>query len=332
LDIVRANPLEHAAGIKALFVAHERPEFPAFFDRAYPSAVERGGGSWIGLGPDGRPVLHIAVFRTRFAFGDRILVGGLLANLMAAKSYRTFVPALALMRQLIADATTEGEIDFLYGDPNPAALGLLKRVNFTPVGTLRRFVLPLGDRRWYVNAAFRAYQAIVRLRAPWRRVDAVAHAAHRYDADAVERPAGSAPAVRPFRPVALYRQRLPGYPSASDSWFTLHRRRASAPSSAAALVRASDDGVARLMSVSRDPSMSMSEIIPPIARALRRAGSMRLTISTLEETHFARELQRAGFVSREDGSPVLALALTEPGASALRAASTWEITDLDCDR
>lgn len=332
LNIVRANPLDHAAGIKELFVAHERPEFPAFFDRAYPSAVESGGRSWIGLGPDGRPVLHIAVFRTHFVFGDRILVGGLLANLMAAKSYRTFIPALSLMRRLVADAQTEGEIDFLYGDPNPQALGLLKRVNFSLLGTLRRFVLPLGDRRWYVDALFRAYRAVVRLRGPWQRVDAVAHAAHRYDADVLERPAGSAPSVRPFRPVALYRQRLPGYPSTSDCWFTLHRHSASAPSSAAALVRGSDDGVARLVSVSRDPSLSMSAIIPPIARALRRAGSTRLSVSTLEETHFARELKRAGFVPREDRFPVVALALTEPGVSALRAAANWEITDLDCDR
>jgi hypothetical protein len=332
LDIVRANPLEHAAGIKELFVAHERPEFPEFFDRAYPSAVENGGNSWIGLGPDGRPLLHVAVFRVRFAFGDRILVGGLLANLMAARSHRTFIPALSLMRRAVADSRADGAIDFLYGDPNPQASGLLKRLDFSSVGTLRRFMLPLGDRRWYMDVAFRAYRAILRLRAPWSRVVAVAHDAHRYDSDVLERPSGSAPAVRPFRPVALYRQRLPGYPSTSDCWFTLHRRSAATPSSAAALVRKTDDGVAKLISVSRDPSLPMSAIIPAIAGALRRAGSTRLWIATLAETHFAGELKRAGFVSREDSGPVMALALTESGAAALRAASTWEITDLDCDR
>ena len=332
VDIVRANPLDHADGIKELFVAHERPEFPEFFDRAYPSAVENGGKSWIGVDPDGRPVLHVALFRQRFAFGDRTLVGGLLANLMAATSHRTFIPALSLMRRLVADSRTEGEIDFLYGDPNPQAWALLKTVGFTPVGTLQRFMLPLADRRWYVDVAFRAYRAILRLRAPWSRVVAVAHEAHRYDADVLERPSGSAPAMRPFRPVALYRQRLPGYPSTSDYWFTLHRRSAATPSSAAALVRQSDDGVAKLISVSRDPSLPMSAIIPPIARALRRAGSTRFWIATLADTHFAGELKRAGFVPREDSGPVMALALTEPGAAALRAASTWEITDLDCDR
>jgi hypothetical protein len=332
IDIVRANPLDHAAGIKELFRTHERPEFPEFFDRAYPSAVENGGSSWIGVGADGRPVLHVALFRQRFALGDRTLVGGLVVNLIAASSHRTFLPALALMRRLVADSRTESEIDFLYGDPNAPAWALLKIVGFAPIGTLRRFTLPLADQRWYADAAIRAYRAVVRLRAPPPRVVAVAHPADRYHADALERPAGSVSAMRPFRPVALYRQRLPGYPSMSDCWFTLHQRGPATSSSAAALVRASDDGVARLISVSRDPSLSMSAIIPPIARALRRAGSTRLWISTLEETRFAAELKRAGFAQRVDNSLVVALALTEPGASALRAVSTWEITDLDCDR
>jgi hypothetical protein len=277
-------------------------------------------------------VLHVALFRQRFVFGDRLLVGGLVVNLIAAKSHRTFIPALALMRRLVADSRTEGEIDFLYGDPNAPAWALLKRVGFAPVGTLRRFMLPLANRRWYVDAIIRVYRAAVRLRAPWPRVVAVAHPADRYHADALERPVPSTSAVRPFRPVALYRQRLQGYPGTSDWWFTLHPRSAATASSAAALVRVSDDGTARLISISRDPSLRMSAIIPPIARALRRTGSSRLWISTLEETRFAGELRRAGFLPRQDSSPVVALALTEAGATALRAASTWEITDLDCDR
>lgn len=332
VEIVRANPLDHAAGIKELFVTHERPEFPEFFDRAYPLAVESGGTSWIGFDRDRRPVLHAALFRQRFAVGDRTLVGGLLANLMAAASHRTFIPALTLMRRLIADARAEGNIDFLYSDPNPPAMGLCKAVGLVPVATMRRFMLPLANRRWYVDVAIRVYRAIVRLRAPWRRVVAVMHPAHRYDTQALERPAGPGPAVRPFRPVALYRQRLAGYPSMADHWFTLHYRNAGAPSSAAVLVRTSEDGVATMLSVSRDPSLSMAAIVPPVARALRRGGSTRLWISTLEDSRFAGELRRAGFVRRQDSYPVVALALTEAGAAALRSTSTWEITDLDCDR
>jgi hypothetical protein len=46
--ISAVNPLEHAEQIKQLFVAHERPEFAAFFNRAYAAGVPAGGGSWVG--------------------------------------------------------------------------------------------------------------------------------------------------------------------------------------------------------------------------------------------------------------------------------------------
>jgi len=39
LTITTVNPLEHAVDIKRLFVTYGRPEFPAFFARAYGPAV-----------------------------------------------------------------------------------------------------------------------------------------------------------------------------------------------------------------------------------------------------------------------------------------------------
>src|SRR4030081_3169600 len=66
VDITRANPLDHAGGIKRLFLPHDRPEFPAFFDRAYPGAVRSGASSWIGLDADQRVVMHIGQFPHRF--------------------------------------------------------------------------------------------------------------------------------------------------------------------------------------------------------------------------------------------------------------------------
>jgi hypothetical protein len=77
----------------------------------------------------------------------------------------------------------------------------------------------------------------------------------------------------------------------------------------------------------------LSAILPPLAAALRRAGYRRLAVFTLAGTPFARELTRAGFVRRYDGgASVMAHALTELGAEALRAATMWEITEVDCDR
>ncbi|MDQ3995529.1 MAG: hypothetical protein M3303_00760 [Gemmatimonadota bacterium] len=332
LKIVSANPLEHAEEIKELFLANERPEFPEFFDRAYPSAVRGGGKSWIGVDADGRLVMHIARFPHRFAFGERTVVSGLLVNLMAAKSHRTVVPALTLMRQVTADSKGERDVDFLYADPNAAGTALLKAAGFATVGTLKRFVFPLAGGRWYTDAIARVYHARVRVRAWNHGARAVEYTAQHFNPDAFERPAGASPALRAFRPPDLYRQRLAGYPSSTDHWFTFHENARSTQPSAAVLVRGSLDRTATLYSLSREPSLRLFAIVPSLTAALRRAGYRRLSVSTLAGTHFAEELTRAGFIPREDSDPIMVCAVTELGADALRAAATWEITELDCDR
>ena len=120
LQIRCVNPLEHAGEIKELFLANERPDFPEFFDRAFPTAVESGGKSWIGVDATGQLGLHIARFPHRFVWGEHTVVGGLLVTLMAAKPHRTVVPALTLLRLVTEDSRADGGIDFLYADPNAA--------------------------------------------------------------------------------------------------------------------------------------------------------------------------------------------------------------------
>jgi hypothetical protein len=332
LKILSANPLDHAGDIKELFLTHERPEFPEFFDRAYPPAVRSGGKSWIGVDSQGRIVMHIARFPQRFAFGERTAVGGLLVNLMAAKSHRTVVPALTLMRQVVADSKADRAVDFLYADPNPAGSALIKAAGFSTVGTLRRFVFPLAGGHWYTNAAARVYHTMVRVRAWNHSAAVVEHAATDFNADPFEQPTGASPALRPYRPPELYRQRLESYPASTDHWFTIHENARPNRSSAAALVRGSSDRTATMYSLSREPSLSLSAIVPALTTALQRAGYRRLFVSTLSGTHFAEELKRAGFIPREDLDPIMACAVTELGADTLRAAATWEITELDCDR
>jgi len=331
LRIASANPLDHAGEIKGLFLADDRPEFPEFFDRAYPSAVRSGGKSWIGIDAEGRLVMHIARFARRFTLGERACAGGVLVDLIAAKSHRTFFPALTLMRQVVADSKAERDVDFLYGTPNAAGSALLKAAGFLTVGTVKRFVFPLADERWYAEAAARVYQTMLRVRSWHTSAEAVEHAAQRFDAGAFERPTGASPALRPFRPLELYRQCLAGYPSGADRWFTFHENARTTPASAAVLVRGGSDGTATLYSVSREPSLPLSAIVPELAAALRRAGYRRLAVSTLAGTRFAEELKRAGFIPRSDRAPMMACALTDLGADALRAGATWEITGLDGD-
>ena len=94
--IAAVDALPYEREIKQLFLAHERPEFPDFFDRTYPAAVAQGARSWVGRDATGRLVMHIACVPRRFRFGTRDVVGGLLVNLMVASEHRTFFPALAL--------------------------------------------------------------------------------------------------------------------------------------------------------------------------------------------------------------------------------------------
>jgi hypothetical protein len=331
LKISSANPLDHAGEIKELFLADDHPEFPGFFDRAYPSAMRRGGKSWIGVDADGRVVMHIARFQRRFTFGERTVSAGVLLNLIAAKSHRTVVPVLTLMRQLTTDSKGDRDVDFLYATPSPAGTAVLKAAGFGTVGSVGRFIFPLGDQRWYADAAARVYQTMVRVRAWNTSAKAVEYSAQDFDDGAVERPAGTALTVRPFHPPELYRECLAGYPSSVDHWFTFHREARTAQPHAAVLVRGGADRVATLFSLSREPSFPLSAIVPALAEALRRAGYRRLSVSTLIGTQFAQELTRAGFVPRPDRLPMLACTTTELGADAIRSLATWEITALDCD-
>src|SRR2546430_12156199 len=69
--ITAVNPVDHEQDTKQLFVTHERPEFPGFFDRAYPAGVRAGGLSWVGRDRAGQIVMHVACFPQRFRFGER---------------------------------------------------------------------------------------------------------------------------------------------------------------------------------------------------------------------------------------------------------------------
>jgi hypothetical protein len=73
--ITAVNPVEHEQDIKQLFVTHERPEFPGFFDGAYPAGVRAAGLSWVGRDRGGQVVMHVACFPQRFRFGEREVVG-----------------------------------------------------------------------------------------------------------------------------------------------------------------------------------------------------------------------------------------------------------------
>src|SRR5260370_26517878 len=94
LTFTCVNPLDHADEIKQLFLAHERPEFPAFFDRAYPEAVAAGARSWGGRDDRGRVCSHLGQVSRRFLFPGHAGRRAPFGDLMVPTALRTFCAAV----------------------------------------------------------------------------------------------------------------------------------------------------------------------------------------------------------------------------------------------
>jgi hypothetical protein len=67
---------------------------------------------------------------------------GILGDFIVAKKYRVFGPNLLLLRTVTMNLTNLG-FDFIYGIPNQASEGPLKRVGFKNVGVMHSLVKPL---------------------------------------------------------------------------------------------------------------------------------------------------------------------------------------------
>jgi len=325
--VTAVNPLDHAEEIKQLFVADERPEFVPFFDRAYAAGVQAGGGSWVGCDPDGHIVMHLACFPRRFRFGERDVVGGLMRDALVARPYRSFFPAHALIKRATEDTRARGSMDFVYTNPNRHAKAVMDLCGFAQIGTLERYVLPVGHRRWIVDRPIGLVHAGVRLVRGGATL--VPRAASEFSAVEFASPPGDSPRLRPYHNAAQYLARLEGYPAAADWWFTLKENGAGA---AGLLVRGPDSScLADLYAVRRDPRLPLARLISSLAVAVRANRCTRLQVWTLAESLFATEVRRSGFVPRQEAAPLVATALTPNGQAVLHAAHLWEITSLDCD-
>lgn len=324
LTIRAVDPLAYADGIKALFAAHGRADFAAFFDAAYPTAVRAGARSWIALDAAGAVVMHVACFVHHFRQGALRLSGGLRANLMVAGPYRRYFPARALLTRLVADCRAERRLDFVYGAPNRGAVNVLEAAGFRVVGRMQRFVLPLAGASRSARLATSAYLALCRARQPRLALPPELVAAADFDVGACELPPGESPRLRAEHPAHVYGWRLPGYPAAADRW-------ARFGGEAAALLRGPDaQGTVTLVDLHAPPERPLGALVHRLVPALRRLGATRLQTAALADSQHARELRRAGFLGRE-WNPMLALALSARGESALRSPRQWQLTPLDYD-
>jgi hypothetical protein len=333
LRILRVNPLEHAEEIKVLFLTHERPEFPDYFERAYRDAGAGAVTSWVGRDAAGRLCAHAAQFRRDFRIGRQTVRGALLSNMMVATAYRTFWPAFSIMRRMIADARQAGAVDFLYADPNEPARAVAQAAGFRPLGILRRCVLPLRGRPLVVDLGVRLYHRIGDWRGRGTRLAVT-------EVGAEQAPGGpGAPAPRdpgsldPVRDASLYRGRLAGYPGRTDRWYGFHLPGRPRVPVGRALARGPNlQGVASICVLEGVSTGVLTAALAALARRLRRAGARRLELYALDRSRLSSAARRAGFVPREDRIPLVALPLTVLGAEAVRLCPEWRLLPIDLDR
>lgn len=333
LTLSCVNPLDHADAIKELFLTHERPEFPAFFDRAYPQAVAEGACGWVGRDESGRVCAYVAQFPRRFAFAGQAVRGALLGNLMVATAYRTFFPGVSLLRRAVTDVRESGAADFMYADPNEPARPVAEAAGLRTLGALRRFVLPLADRRLGVGLGIRAYRVVKR----WQTRILPLVAAERLPGEEPSPedlvPVGDPQSLRPLRTTSIYRGRLAGYPAPGDRWFAFHQKDSPAVLVGRALVRGPDpQGVATLCVWECEPVARLSALVTTLGDQLRERGAARLEVYVMAASRAEREFRRAGFLPREELVPVLARPFTPLGSEVVAAAAGWRMLPVDLDR
>jgi hypothetical protein len=305
------------------------------FDVTSSELVRNGGACWIALDDGGRVHLHVTLARKDFKFRGRTIHAGTLGNLVASRDYRCLFPAASLLSQLVRDVSNDSLLDFLYSDPPPASAAVAKTAGLQQLASLDRFVIPLTDERSCHALAARAYLASLRLRHVFNTARCATLESTGYDVARFEAAMTTPNRLQPQHPDSMYRRRLNGYPGPDYSWCEFRLRghgRASKPDAIALLYGPNELHFAHVLGIRRAPGVALSALIPGLLRAARERGAHRLQIETIRESHFARELQRAGFRKRDDLLPIFGKAVTPVGGEVVNAVDDWEITALDMER
>jgi hypothetical protein len=288
--VEQCDPREREAEIRALFARNGQAQFDAVFERAYRPRAADGLRSWIGrLGDDA--VMHISVTPMRFTGGGRTLMGGVLGDLMADEPYRDFWSPVRLLRAMVADLKRAGEVDFLFTTTVADAEPVFKAGGFKPFGTLRRYVLPLS----------RTYRAVARLRGRVARHRATPCQAHNVVSGGASPPYGTGH-WRPQSDEAYYATRIPRLDFADATWLAIGR-----DASGCALVCRHQERPELTLADAfwNEDGVGLGEVVHAAGRWGHGQRLSRLSVTTVQETRVARQLERAGFFARDATSKLL---------------------------
>lgn len=292
LAVELCDPRERETEITRLFARNGQPAFGAVFDRAYRRRAERGLRSWVGMSGE-QAVMHISVTPLRFTDGARTLTCGVLGDLMVDESHRDFWAPVRLLRRMVSDLKRAGEVDFLFTTTVADAQPVFKAGGFKPFGTLRRYVLPLA----------RPYLGVARLRGRVAHRRAIPSASHLPDNGVLTFQGGSHWRLK--ADAEYYDTRIPRAEFTDGTWlavggsnggaggWALLSRNGKLPEMALADAFWSEEGV------------RLGEVVHAAGRWARAQRYNKLTLTTIAESHVARQLERAGWFARDVRSTLL---------------------------
>ena len=276
------------------------------------------------------------VGRRRMRLRDEDVGAGVLVDLVVLPEHRSLGPALMLQQTLIA--ASEGQLDVLYGFPNPKAVALCKRVGYQHLTDLVRYARVLRHERylrsrmpgwlalptsWLVDAAVALRDGWQRLRDPRLRPEWSERADARMDALWQNTPQGEG--VIGVRDLRHARWRFDESPLADIRYLWLHCARSGEPQAWFAL-REQDAALHVLDYWSIDGANGLSaRHVRALLVAARAAGHASASVEISGNEAQLRGWKDCGFSAR-GSRPVFARwnrAMGEPPA--------WFLTSADED-
>ena len=308
LTIEACDPREREAEIKGLFARSGQLEFDRVFERAYRRRADQGLRSWIGM-VDGKAIMHVGVTPVQFSGAGSSQTVGILSDLMVDEAHRDFWAPVKLLRRMVQDIKRSGEMQTLISTTVSDAEAVFKAAGFKGFGTLRRYVLPLSKP--YLMA---------------RRITRGVHSCQALPSDFFDQRGDasipmpeSAPHWRPRTDAVFYATRVPRTEFADATWLAVAGGNGHGPGWAmlSRNTMLPELGIGDLF---WNPDVRVGELVHAAARWGSAQQFPKLTITTVQETSVAQQLERAGFFARDYRSSLL---VNQLGPSAPPPVSDW---------
>ncbi|MEX2375260.1 MAG: hypothetical protein WD942_06690 [Dehalococcoidia bacterium] len=326
----RIVPTERGDEIKELFVNNERPEFPEWFDRAYPIAIEKlGATSWVTVDPGDRIICHMAAFKAWFWVGDESVEGTLLCNLMTDRESRSFFPTVATIKRAVRDLRNDGT-NFIYTNPiNKGSIAVMRAGGLKKVGDENRYLLPLGHDNWVKDFACNMH---LRARSLGQKRAVVSEVEPERVVEWTASTQFCVSNVTSRRYPEVYFMRWNSLKGSETYGFEISDAKKGKKVGAALLRRSEKNPKeAALITLRCVEAQDLAPASLALGLELRRRGFTRLNATALEDSPFAEGLSRGGFIRRKEPWTIVATAFTSEGQHVVDGLGSSDLEHIDVD-